>query len=246
MLVALLLLRSCHSLTKPDYFDRLERAWRVDATEGAERARYAARALRAEATVEPVRYAQWTKSLRLDLATTLVAGVGACSTIFNDVGSLSWDVGVATGAADFVLGGVLRSRAMQAEARAWTDIVVGDDARGETALFFLALFCVGPTFAEELLFRGPLLAVSLSGISASAWVALSSAVFGTAHYYDNAHCERTGFHNRLRFLYAAKSGALYGSLAVVSQSLWSSIVAHAVHNLLVCISVRRPLLMGES
>lgn len=204
------------------------REWESGASESAASVRFAARGGRwlNGSTTFP---ASWTRSLQIDLATTFVAGVGGCVACGQVSGSdLSW--GLAGGAADFALGSALRSDAVDAEAGAWVRIAGGPA--------WLGLLAIGPAFAEELLFRGPLVALSQRTHNASALAAatlVSVLCFAAAHCVDDA--ERDDSHTALRAWSSAKSALVYTGLALATSDLGPAIAAHGAHNALVCMAI---------
>lgn len=213
--------------------------WALDETDAIARAEFTARGGLNDSAVIPHK---WTSSLRFDLATAFVLGFTCCtaSNIASD--THLWHVGVGTGAADFVIGTIaFHSRELLAEARAWICVVVGGDlSKTYTAsgVVALAAFVAAPPLVEEFIFRGPLVALSSNGELNeplyAAWI-LSAVLFAAAHRFDSAVAARSLAHGKLRALYAAKSALAYGYLAICSRSLYPSIVAHAVHNGLLCV-----------
>lgn len=213
--------------------------WTLDEKDAIERAVFTARGSLNGSTGIPHK---WTYSLRFDLAIAFVLGVTCCtaSNIASD--THLWQVGVGTGVADFAIGTVaFRSRELLAEARMWICVVVGGDlpeTYTSSALVALATFVAAPPLIEEFIFRGPLVALSsngdLNGPLYAAWI-VSAVLFAVAHRFDSAAAARSVAHGKLRALYAAKSALAYGYLAICSRSLYPSIVAHAVHNGLLCV-----------
>lgn len=206
----------------------VEREWKSQTSESAASVRFAARGGRwlNGSTTFPE---SWTKSLRMDLATTFVAGVGGCAACGQVSGcDLSW--GLAGGAADFALGSVFRSDAVDDEARAWARIAGGPASLG--------LLAIGPAFAEELLFRGPLVALSHHTHDATALGAaavISVLCFAAVHSVDDA--ERDDAHTALRAWSSAKSALVCAGLALATGDLGPPIAAHAAHNALVCMAI---------
>ena len=82
---------------------------------------------------------------------------------------------------------------------------------------FVTLCLIAP-FIEEMLFRGVFLRGFLNNYSPLLAIALSSVVFGLAHYYLN------------HIIVATAIGFVLGWLYYTTRSLWPSIIAHAIQN----------------
>lgn len=170
----------------------------------------------------------WTRSARLDIATSLLIGAACCAKI-DDLSY--WREAIVIGILDFALGSaLLQSDEMRGEARRWKKVVGG----GSESLALL--FTMAPVPLEEVFFRSPLLL-----LPQQQWTLLCSStlLFGLAHAFDSSRTYRTNSHSTRRALYAGKSGLIYGYVAIASGSLFPAIVAHAVHNAAVCVSLSR-------
>lgn len=90
-------------------------------------------------------------------------------------------------------------------------------------LIDIVLLSLVAGFCEELFFRGLLLP--------RLGIILSSIAFGMLHL--------PGFKYWLYVLWATLSGALLGWLFLLTQSLWSPIIAHATNNLIGMIMLKK-------
>ncbi len=92
----------------------------------------------------------------------------------------------------------------------------------------IVLIALIPAVCEELLFRGFLL--SSLGASGHKWTAIlaSAVVFGTFHFLI------------FKFPVTAALGVVLGILCWQSGSIWPSVAAHFLHNLMAAISVIQP------
>jgi len=90
----------------------------------------------------------------------------------------------------------------------------------------LQLISVGlvPAFCEELLFRGVVLSNLLPYGKASA-IVISSVLFGLMH--GNAY----------QFVYATVAGLIMGSVYVLTDSIWCSILMHMINNTLSILQI---------
>ena len=81
-----------------------------------------------------------------------------------------------------------------------------------------------PAFCEELLFRGVVLSNLMPYGKASA-IVISSVLFGLMHG------------NMYQFVYTTVAGLIMGSVYVLTESLWCSIVMHMINNTLSILQV---------
>ena len=178
--------------------------------------------------------------------------------------------GAACGAADFCAGAPLASAAMRAETRRWVAMTTmtkrdddgdDDDASSTSSLALrdddgddddasstsslaarasaFAALALAPAVAEEAFFRAPLLLLGSGerGVWESvAMAAVSAALFGVVHVSDDADSSE----NARRWLYSAKSGAIYAALLLSTGHLAAPVAAHCAHNALVCAQAAVP------
>lgn len=89
--------------------------------------------------------------------------------------------------------------------------------------------------SEELLYRGPLLALGfvvsqrLSNRGRGRWVLVSAILVMVSLAFGAAHVP----HSLGNAVTAGVSGLIYGGVALATRSLWPAVVAHAVGNFLV-------------
>ncbi len=111
-------------------------------------------------------------------------------------------------------------------------------------LIDIPMLCAVAPAVEEPLFRAPLI-VGWSGLTASAWVAVvvSSVVFSVTHARNlrviDPRLQASGLSKRsfvfmriMHFGLVTAAGIALSLLAISSQSLWPSMVAHALWNLI--------------
>lgn len=100
----------------------------------------------------------------------------------------------------------------------------------ETALYILAMFCVG--FLEEVIFRG-LLFNAMRKDNVKAAIIVSSVTFGIGHIINLVNGSGAELiPNLLQVIYATAAGFMFVMIYYKSQSLILCIVAHGVFNAL--------------
>ena len=100
----------------------------------------------------------------------------------------------------------------------------------ETALYILAMFCVG--FLEEVIFRG-LLFEAMRKDSVKAAVIVSSVTFGIGHIINLINGSGAELlPNLLQVIYATTAGFMFVMMYYKSKSLVACIIAHGVFNAL--------------
>jgi membrane protease YdiL (CAAX protease family) len=97
----------------------------------------------------------------------------------------------------------------------------------------LAAVSIAAGLGEELLFRGLVQAglTNLIGGPLAPWVALAavSVLFGVCHWLSTTYA-----------ILAVLAGAYFGLLLILTENLWTPIVAHAAYDLLALIYLVRP------
>ena len=100
----------------------------------------------------------------------------------------------------------------------------------ETALYILAMFCVG--FLEEVIFRG-LLFEAMRKDSAKAAIIVSSVTFGIGHIINLINGSGAELlPNLLQVVYATAAGFMFVMMYYKSKSLLACIATHGIFNAL--------------
>jgi membrane protease YdiL (CAAX protease family) len=101
---------------------------------------------------------------------------------------------------------------------------------GETALYILAMLCVG--FLEEVIFRG-LLFEAMRKDSLKAAIIVSSVTFGIGHIINLINGSGAELiQNLLQVVYATAAGFMFVMMYCKSKSLIGCIAAHGIFNAL--------------